>query len=70
MVFEALLRDLTEGRPDCRRLSPAVYHLAMSKLSAVGEAAEEHEWKRRRRGSKSEEEEDEPMAADAWPVTG
>ena len=21
MVFEALLRDLTEGRPDCRRLS-------------------------------------------------
>ena len=39
-------------------------------LSTVIQAAEEHEWKRRRRGSKSEEEEDEPMAADAWPVTG
>ena len=34
MSVNALVHDLTEGRPDCRRLTPAIWRLAM--LEVVG----------------------------------
>ena len=35
MGFSALAHDLTEGRPDCRRLSPAVWRLVAGELLAT-----------------------------------